>query len=201
MKSISTPLAVVAAAALSLSGCAANEGSMASTADTSTAQGSGLTGTLAGKGASSQSVAQQTWIAGFQTPGLTINYSPDGSGAGREGFAQGAVAFAGTDRALNDDEMTAGSFGSCAADSSALNLPVYISPIAIIFNVDGVDELSLTPDAVAQIFAGEITTWNDPAIAATNEGVALPEATITEVHRSVDSGTTENFTDYLHQVA
>lgn len=164
---------------------------------------SNLSGTLAGQGASSQSVAQQTWTAGFQTahPGVTVNYAPDGSGAGRDGFTAGAVAFAGSDRALKGDEEVAGSFANCTSDSLALNLPVYISPIAIIFNVEGVDELKLSPDTVAKIFSGAITHWNDPAIAATNEGATLPDAAITAVHRSDDSGTTENFTDYMFQIA
>lgn len=199
----SASLALLAAAALTVTGCAANEGPATTAEGTSQVAASDLTGTLIGKGASSQSVAQQTWIAGFQTanPGVTINYSPDGSGAGREGFREGAVAFAGSDRAFDSEEMAAGGFGSCAADSSAYNLPVYISPIALIFNVDGVEELNLTPDTVAKIFSGKITTWNDPAIAATNEGADLPEAAITAVHRSDDSGTTENFTDYLAEMA
>ncbi|WP_232549201.1 phosphate ABC transporter substrate-binding protein PstS [Propioniciclava soli] len=205
MRTIGAPLAVLTATALSLTACAANEGTSAAPAggDTTAAQTSTLSGTLAGRGASSMSVAQQTWIAGFQTanPGVTVNYSPDGSGAGRESFISGAVGYAGSDRALKDDEMGAGKFAGCTADSNALNLPVYISPIAIIFNVEGVDELQLTPDTVAGIFAGQITNWNDPAIAATNEGVTFPDAAITAVHRSDDSGTTENFTDYLHQAA
>ena len=101
------------------------------------------------RGASSMAVAQTTWIAAFQTAnnGVTINYSPDGSGAGRESFISGAVQFAGSDRAFNDTEME-GTFAGCAADSKALNLPVYISPIAIIFNVEGVEELRLTPEVV-----------------------------------------------------
>ena len=97
--------------------------------------------------------------------------------------------------------MGAGKFASCAADSSALNLPVYISPIAVIFNVEGVDDLTLEPDTVAGIFAGKITKWNDPAIAADNPNAKLPDANITAVHRADDSGTTNNFTDTLNKLA
>ena len=61
--------------------------------------------------------------------------------------------------------------------------------------------LKLSPDTLAKIFAGQITTWNDPAIAADNPDANLPSTKITPVHRSDDSGTTENFTDYLHQAA
>ena len=199
---IGVSLAVATASVLALSACAANEGQPATTASGGTGS-SALTGTLSGKGASSMSVAQQTWAADFQkaNTGVTVNYSPDGSGAGREGFINGAVAFAGSDRALKDEEMGAGKFGTCSADSDALNLPVFISPIAIIFNVEGVTELDLDAETVAKIFNGTITNWNDPAIAATNSGATLPDAPITAVHRSDDSGTTENFTDYLANAA
>ncbi len=197
VKKIVAPLALFAAATLSLTACAANE------TGSGAAGGSGLTGTLSGKGASSAKAAQDAWRAAFQTknPGVTVNYSPDGSGAGREAFIAGAVAFAGSDRALKDSEMGAGKFGKCAADGNALNLPIYVSPIAVIYNVDGVKDLKLDSETVAGIFAGKITKWNDPKIVATNPGVTLPEATITAVHRADDSGTTNNFTDYLNKAA
>ncbi len=195
MKITSFGGAVALAATLALTGCAANEGASSS----STAAAS----TLAGKGSSAMAAAQQKWIADYQSknPGVTINYSPDGSGAGRDGFISGAVAFAGSDRAFNDSEMGAGKFGKCARDSSALNLPVYISPIAVIFKVDGVDSLKLDAATLAGIFAGKITSWDDPAIAKLNPGVTFPKANITAVHRSDDSGTSQNFTDYLAQAA
>lgn len=198
---MAAPLALLTASVLTLSACAVNEqgGAPATGPSGSTT----LSGTLSGKGATSMKVAQETWIAGFQTanPDVTVNYSPDGSGAGREAFIEGAVAFAGSDRALKDDEMGAGKFGACTPESNALNLPVYISPIALIFNVPGVEELKLDATTVAGIFSGRITRWNDAAIAATNPDASLPDAAITAVHRADDSGTTENFTDYLHQAA
>ena len=80
-------------------------------------------------------------------------------------------------------------------------MPNYVSPIAVVFNVDGVDELNLTPDTLAGIFAGEITEWDDPAIAEANPDADLPAETINPVHRSDDSGTTENFTNYLDTAA
>ncbi len=78
-------------------------------------------------------------------------------------------------------------------------MPAYISPIAVIFNVEGVDTLNLDAATLAKIFKGTITSWNDPAIAALNEGTAFPAAPITAVHRSDDSGTTKNFADYLNK--
>ncbi|MFT3970962.1 MAG: phosphate ABC transporter substrate-binding protein PstS [Micropruina sp.] len=194
------PVALLAAAALTLSACAANEGQPSAGG---TAGGTTAASTLAGKGASSMSAAQQKWIADYQSahPGVTINYSPDGSGAGREAFISGAVQYAGSDRPFKDEELGAGKFGKCAADSNALNLPVYVSPIAVIFNVDGVKDLKLDPDTLAGIFAGKITKWNDAKIAATNPDAKLPDAAITAVHRADDSGTTNNFTDYLNKAA
>lgn len=191
---------VIGAAALTLtlamSACATNEQQVEAAGDAPSA-------TLTGKGASSMAAAQKQWAADFQeaNPSITVNYSPEGSGAGREAFINGAAAFAGSDRALKDEEMGPGKFAGCAADSDALNLPVYISPIAVIFNVEGVAELKLDPDTLAGIFSGEITNWNDGRIAATNPDATLPDAAITAVHRSDDSGTTENFVDFLSATA
>jgi phosphate transport system substrate-binding protein len=182
-------VALVSALALAFSGCASEGGASGQT--------------LTGKGASSQKAAQEKWTADFQTKnsGTTVNYSPDGSGAGRSAFIAGAVEFAGSDRPLKDDEMGAGKFAGCAADSNALNLPVYISPIAVIFKLDGVTKLQLQPSTLASIFAGKITTWNDPAIAKDNPDAQLPATKITAVHRGDDSGTTNNFTDTLNKLA
>ena len=193
------PAVIAVVAALALTSCAANEGA-APEADSDTA--SGLTGTINAGGSSAQGAAQEAWIAKFQTsnPDLTINYDPSGSGAGREAFIAGGSDFAGSDSYLNDEEL-AGTFGSCAAGTTAVDLPTYISPIAVIFNVEGVDELNVDADTLAKIFAGTITTWNDPALVALNEGVTLPSTPITAVHRSDDSGTTKNFADYLGQTA
>ena len=180
-----------------LSSCAANEDAPAGDDNTST-----LAGTIDGSGASSQGSAQEAWITAFQTanPDVTITYDPAGSGAGREAFIAGGVSFAGTDSSLKDEEI-AGGFAGCVADSGYIEVPVYISPIAVIFNVEGVDELNLDAATLAGIFKGTITTWNDPAIAALNEDAELPAAPITAVHRSDDSGTTKNFADYLNKVA
>lgn len=194
--------AAVAALALVMTGCATNEPGATNT----TATGSGataLSGNIAGTGSSAMSAAQEAWIAAYQTKnsGVKVSYSPEGSGAGRTGFIGGGVDFAGSDRAFKDDEMGKGKFGKCTAESNAVNLPVYISPIAIMFNVAGVNSLNMDADTVAKVFSNKITRWNDPAIVALNPGVALPDATITTVHRSDNSGTTENFTDTLNKAA
>ncbi len=186
-------VAAVVATALLLSGCAANEMGDAR---------SDLSGTLDGAGSSAQGAAQDVWVAGFQraNASVTVNYDPAGSGAGREQFLVGAVGFAGSDTALSIDE-TESDPPQCAEGSGAVNLPVYLSPIVLAFNVDGVDRLQRDADAVAGIFSGEIERWNDPELAALNPGASLPDARISPVHRSDDSGTTENFTDYLAEAA
>ncbi|TFD69476.1 phosphate ABC transporter substrate-binding protein PstS [Cryobacterium ruanii] len=198
-KRFGRPAIIAIVAGLALSSCAANEGDVATTGDEAA---STLSGTINGAGASSMGAAQEAWRAGFQTanPDVTVNYDPTGSGAGREAFIAGGTDFAGSDSYMSDEEL-AGTFAACAPDSKAVDLPVYISPIAVIFNVDGVDELNIDADTLAKIFAGTITSWDDAAIAALNPDATLPATPITAVHRSDDSGTTKNFSDYLGQTA
>jgi phosphate transport system substrate-binding protein len=163
--------------------------------------GSGLIGDLVGAGASSQQAAMQGWQAGFTgvEPEVTFSYDPVGSGGGREQFLAGGTDFAGSDAALDDEELAVAQ-ERCGA-SGVFELPNYISPIAVIYNLAGVEELNLSPETLAGIFAQQITTWNDPAIAADNPGAALPAQGITPVNRSDESGTTENFTEYLAAAA
>jgi len=190
--------ALVAASALVLAGCASNEASADGNTPSGDSSATALSGTINGIGSSAQGTAQQTWIAGIQTanPDLNINYDPQGSGAGRKSFISGAADFAGSDAALSDEELSS-TFAMCADGTSAIDLPVYISPIAIAYNLEGVDDLKLDAATIAGIFSGKITKWNDSQIAALNDGVTLPDAAITVVHRSDDSGTTQNFTEYL----
>jgi phosphate transport system substrate-binding protein len=198
LKHIGRPAVIAVAAALALSSCAANESGAPASGGTTSA----LSGTINAAGSSAQAAAQEGWIASFQTanPKVTVNYDPTGSGAGRATFIAGGSDFAGSDSFLKDEEL-AGSFKACAPKSKAVDLPVYISPIAVIFNVKGVTDLNLDATTIAKIFKGDIKTWNDPAIAALNKGASLPSTPITAVHRSDDSGTTKNFTDYLNQNA
>jgi phosphate transport system substrate-binding protein len=91
--------------------------------------------------------------------------------------------------------------GEKQCKSPAWNLPMVIGPIAVAYNLEGVDKLVLTPAVLADIFQGEITTWNDPAIAAANKDAKLPDDAIKVFFRSDESGTTENFTKYLKAAA
>lgn len=191
------------AGALLLAGCGAANETAAPAAGGGGTGGSAaptVTGTIAGAGASSQQAAQEAWIAGFTgaNPDANITYDPSGSGAGRTQFLGGGVAFAGSDAALKDDELTQ---ARTRCNGDVVEVPAYVSPIAIIYNVPGVTDLKLAPATVAQIFDRKIAKWNDPAIAADNPGVALPDLAITPVNRSDKSGTTQNFTDYLKVAA
>jgi phosphate transport system substrate-binding protein len=178
-----------------LSSCAANEAPASGDSGSST---STLSGTLNGVGSSAQGAAEIAWGTGFQkaNPDVTVNYDPQGSGAGRTNFLSGAAIFAGSDAALKDAELATAS-PNCAPGTKPIDLPVYISPIAIAYNLDGVKDLKLDATTIAGIFKGTITNWNDPAITSQNSGTTLPSAPITVVHRSDDSGTTQNFTEYL----
>jgi phosphate transport system substrate-binding protein len=180
------------------------EGSAGTTSPAAEIDYSAISGTLIGAGASSQAAAMQAWQAGFQTlaPGATVEYDPVGSGGGRETFLAGGSDFAGSDAYLKDEEL-ASSIDACAGDRGAVDLPHYVSPIAIAYNVPDLEgtTLQLSPVTVAKIFANQISNWDDDAIAADNPGVGLPDLALNPVHRSDDSGTTQNFTDYLSKVA
>ena len=166
------------------------------------------TGTLNGEGSSAQKNAIEQAISDFQAAcsGATVNYNPTGSGAGIKQFIAGQVDFAGSDSALKDKPASgATNIEQADADkacgSPAWNLPMVTGPIAVAYNVKGVDKLILTPVVTARIFNGVIKTWNDPAIAAINPGVTLPAQAIKVFFRSDESGTTDNFTKYLKAAA
>jgi phosphate transport system substrate-binding protein len=192
-------LTAALAGSLSLSACgASNEGGGTASGSDSAAQ---LSGDLVGAGSSAQQAAMQAWQAGFNSaqPGVNVSYDPVGSGGGREQFLAGGVDFAGSDSALSDEELT--SAEERCGSAGVFELPNYISAIAVVYNLEGVDELNLSPATMAGIFNGSITTWNDPAIAADNPDAQLPSTAITAVHRGDKSGTTKNFTDYLDKTA
>lgn len=187
---------------LALAACGNNSGSDegGSESGSASSSASALSGQLAGAGASSQESAMEAWKAGFneKQPDVSLSYDAVGSGAGVQQFTSGQVAWAGSDAYLASDDQSA---AEKRCGGPAWDLPVYVSPIAIIFNLKGVDSLNLDPDTLAGIFHGDITTWNDPKIKATNPDADLPSTKITPVHRSDKSGTTKNFTDYLHAAA
>lgn len=144
-------------------------------------------------------------IAGFQgtNPDAKVAYNPSGSGAGVSTFLTGATAWAGSDAALADNEVEQSK--SVCASGTAFDIPVYISPIAVVFNLQGVSgkgkTLNMDAETIAKIFDGKITKWNDDAIKKQNPKVDLPDLDITVVHRSDKSGTTKNFLSYVKDAA
>jgi phosphate transport system substrate-binding protein len=164
-----------------------------------TSGGSGGGTTLSGGGATSQTNAETAWRAAYQEKnGGTINYEEVGSGTGVQNFSSGAYQFAGTDAYLTADQLSAAK-SQCGADP--IEVPAYVSPIAVAYNLPGVDSLNLDATTIADIFSGKVTKWNDSEISSQNPGMKLPDTDISTVHRSDESGTTFNFTDYLNKAA
>jgi phosphate transport system substrate-binding protein len=193
-------LVVIALASILALGVAAC-GSSSDESGSSSSSGN-LSGEIAGAGATSQEAAQEAWIANFENEnsGVTISYDPVGSGGGREQFNAGGLAYAGSDAAISEEEGEMKAAIKRCGPGELIEVPAYVSPIAIIYNLPEVDSLQLSPETLAKIFNQEITSWNDKAIAADNPGVELPDTRITPVNRSDESGTTENFTEYMSEV-
>lgn len=175
----------------------------ASNEDGADAASGDLTGELNAGGATSQEKAQEAWRTNIQgqNSGFVVNYALVGSTDGRSGFINEAYSFAGSDSYLKEDEGELDSAVERCGGEDIIEVPAYVSSIAIAFNLEGVDGLNLSADVLAKIFDNKITKWNDPAIVALNDGVDLPDMDIAPVHRADDSGTTKNFTDYLGKVA
>ncbi len=192
----------LAAGALLLAACGSdnNATSGSGSGSTNAAAASDCTaGTLNAEGSSAQQNAIDEAIANYTAncPDTTVNYNPTGSGAGIEQFNAGQVDFAGSDSALKEAEGEVAAAEKRCDGNPAWNLPVVVGPIAMAYNIDGVDSLVLTPEVAARIFNGTIKTWDDKAIADLNSGAKLPASAIKVFFRSDESGTTENFQKYL----
>jgi phosphate transport system substrate-binding protein len=149
--------------------------------------------TLNGSGSTLSKPYQEAAIDAFKKvhKDITVNYAGGGSGKGRQDLADMVVDFAGSDSPFKDAEVAK------AKGGPILYFPILLSPIAVTYNVGGVDKLQLSAPTIARIFQREIKRWNDPAIAADNPGAKLPDTAIVVAHRAEGSGTTQNFTEYL----
>ncbi|MBQ1094105.1 phosphate ABC transporter substrate-binding protein PstS [Streptomyces sp. B93] len=158
-------------------------------------------GQLQASGSSAQKNAIDAWIKQYAAAckDVQINYNPTGSGAGITAFLQGQTAFAGSDSALKPEEVEDSK--EVCTDGQAIDLPMVGGPIAVGYNVPGVDNLVLDAATLAQIFDSKITNWNDEAIKKLNPDAELPDLKIQAYHRSDESGTTDNFTKYLQAAA
>ena len=197
---------LVLTSALALTACGSDDNTPSGSTDlgASAAAGSAIacaSGSLTGAGSSAQKNAMDEWVKAYQQAcaGSTINYQSVGSGAGIEQFIAGTVDFAGSDSALKDEEQP--NADKRCGTGKAINLPMVVGPIGIGYNLPGVEDLVLDAATIAKIFTGKITKWDDPAIAALNDGVKLPSTGIQAFHRSDSSGTTDNVTKYLKAAA
>lgn len=201
--------ALAVSGALALTACGSDDtgdttgggASSSAKADGSNIKCDDAKGQLLGIGSSAQANAVDAWRQAFAQAcsGVQINYKPDGSGAGVTAFNQGQVAFAGSDSALKPDEVTASK--KVCKTGQGIDLPMVGGPIAVAFNVSGVDNLVLDAKTLAQIFDSKITKWDDAAIKKLNPDAKLPSTKIQAYHRSDESGTTDNFTKYLKAAA
>ena len=128
-----------------------------------------------------------------QVNGDAVAYGGIGSGGGVRNLRDKIVDFAGSDAFLSEKEMT--------EMNPVIHIPTCMGAVVLAYNLEGVNELKLSGEVIADIFAGEIKMWNDARLAALNPGVALPAEAIIPVFRSDGSGTTFVFTDYLTKVS
>ena len=169
-------IGLIAASALVLSACGSDENAGGGGVSAAPGVTCGGKPDLRSSGSSAQNNAMTRFVATYQQTcqGQTLNYTPSGSGAGRNEFLGGQTDFAGSDSALKDGDETTRAQQRCA--SPAWNLPLVFGPVAIAYNVPGVTDLVLDGPTAARVFNGQIATWNDPAIAALNPGKQLPAA-------------------------
>ncbi|WP_448315611.1 phosphate ABC transporter substrate-binding protein PstS [Streptomyces sp. CO7] len=196
--------ALAVSGALALTACGSDATNETGTNDSAASAQAGdidcgdAKGQLLADGSSAQKNAIDAWVKQFAAAckgGLQINYKGSGSGAGITAFTQGQVAFAGSDSALKPEEIEASK--KICKDGQAIDLPMVGGPIAVSYNLPGVDELVLDAPTLAKIFDSKITTWDDAAIKKLNPDAELPSTKIQAFHRSDESGTTDNFTKYL----
>ena len=136
------------------------------------------------------------WFDEFhkRSPDTQINYQSIGSGGGIRQMLEGTVDFGATDGPMTDEQLA-------AAKIPILHLPTVLGAVVPTFNLAGIERLRFTPEALAGIFLGKVTKWDDAAIAEANPGVKLPAIALVPMHRSDGSGTTYIFTDYLSKVS
>ncbi len=193
----STPTNSAAATSTGASGTATPSSSAAATNPISDCPPTGAATALTGDGSTFVQPLFTDLFQRYSTQcGVQVNYQGVGSGQGIKDLTAKSVDFADSDAIMTDAQKT-------AAGGPVVHIPVTSDAVAIIYNVQGLSNQAITLDGttLANIFLGHITKWNDPAIAALNAGVTLPNKDIVVVHRSDGSGTTFIFTNYLGKVS
>jgi phosphate transport system substrate-binding protein len=185
-----TAMLALGAAACGSNDTNPNGGASSNSASSSAKQG----GTINGAGATFPAPVYTEWAARFKDQtGTTVNYQAIGSGGGIAQFTAGTSEFGATDAAMKPEEEAA-----AKKKGDPVHVPTVLGAVTVSYKVSGVDKgLKLDGATVANIFLGKIKKWNDPAIAGANSGVKLPSTNITVCHRSDESGTTKNFTQFL----
>jgi phosphate transport system substrate-binding protein len=187
-------LALAVAASLGIAACGSSSSSSSggsSGSSGSSSSGSGGSATLNGAGSTLAAPIYQQWGSNLKSQGLTINYNPVGSGTGIADLQTATVDFAGSDPALKPTD-------TAKMKGTAVQFPVAFGAITLSYNLSGVKSgLKLDGKTIADIFLGKVKSWNDPEIKALNPGMSLPSSSITVVHRSDSSGTTNGFTKFL----
>ncbi|MBT2470302.1 phosphate ABC transporter substrate-binding protein PstS [Streptomyces sp. ISL-66] len=200
--------ALVVSGALVLTACGSDDNTKndagtpgKSTAAVSDIKCDGAKGKVLASGSSAQKNAVDLWIKNYMAAcsGVEVNYKSSSSGEGIVAFNQGTVGFAGTDSALKPEAVEESK--KICTGGQGIDLPMVGGPIALGFNVAGVDKLNLDATTIANIFNDKIKKWDDEAIKKLNPGVTLPPTAIQAFHRSEDSGTTENLGKYLKAAA
>jgi len=186
-------LALGSAAAIAL-GVAACGSSKSDSSSSTGGSSSSSSATLNGAGSTFQAPLVSEWANRFKSSsGITVNYQPVGSGAGIAQLTAGTVDFAGSDAVMKPEEVAA-----AKPKGTPVHLPIALGAVTVSYNLSGVRSgLRLDGPTIASIFLGRVTKWNDASITALNPGVSLPSTTITVCHRSDESGTTKNFTQFL----
>lgn len=153
--------------------------------------------TLTGAGATFPAPLYASWFQAYNGlyPNIKIDYTPNGSGAGITAVTQQTVDFGASDAPMKDTEVAA-----LPAGKKLFHFPTALGAVVAIYNLPNVAKLQLDGPTLAGIYLGKIKNWNDPALAAINAGVTLPDLAVLVVHRSDGSGTTNAFTSYLDKV-
>lgn len=193
--------AVAGAVLLSACGLGAADDARPTARETTSQIACAKRGQLPASGSTAQQNAMTHWMNEYQKacPGVQIRYVPVGSGAGVAQFLRGATALGGSDSPLKPDEIE--DSREVCPGGRAIDLPMVGGPIALGYNLSGVENLVLDAPTLAKIFDSEITRWNAPAIQRLNPGLRLPPTRISALHRSDGSGTTQNFNAYLSGAA
>jgi phosphate transport system substrate-binding protein len=212
LRQLGRAITAFAAIAILAGACGGNAGTSSTTAPASTTAAAAATTdpcgvpvkgkcatetqSLTGAGATFPAPIYTKWIDTYNTlTGVQINYQAVGSGGGIKSFTDKTVDFGASDVPLTNDQIA-------AITSGLYMVPTVMGAVVPTYNIPNVTAaLKFTPDALAGIFLGTITKWNDPKIASENAGVSLPDSAITTVHRSDSSGTTGVFTDYLSKIS